>query len=89
MKQHEAYAFILALCYQVSCPTVSGGVFFWQSACYQEGNPDSIELHKATSATLKNFPLDSYTSPKVVTSPGAVTPAPWGWYSARLCNHLC
>lgn len=55
----------------------------------QEGNPDGNELHKAASAFLRNFPLGSYTSPKVAISRSAFMPALCDWYLFRLNSHLC
>ena len=45
---------------------------------FQEGNPDVNELHKETSPFLRNFPLGSYTSPKVTILPGAFMPSVTG-----------
>jgi len=90
VKQQEALA--LALCYQCSCPAVSEGAIFGNSPVskkVQEGNPDGKELHKATSTFLRNFPVGSYTNPKVGISSGAFMPALCDWYLFRLSNHLC
>ena len=91
VKQQEAYALALALCYWFSCPTISEEAIFSNSPVIkkvQEGNPVGNELHKATSTFLRNFPLGSYASPKVAISPGAFMPALRDWYLFRLNNHL-
>lgn len=53
----------------------------------QEGNPDSNELHKVTSALLRNFPLGPYTGPKVAVLSGAFMPTLWDRF--RQNSHLC
>lgn len=92
MKQQEAYALALALRYQLSCAMVSEEAILGNSPVIkkvQEGNPDGSELHKATSAFLRNFPLGSYSSPKVAISPSASMLAICDWHLFRLNNHLC
>lgn len=91
MKQEEAYALALVLCYRFSCPVVSEEAIFGNSPVIkkvEEVNPDSSELHKATSAFLRNFPLGSYTSPKIAISPRAFMPALCDWCLFRLNSRL-